>query len=109
MDWIAGDTIVAQFETVTPPGDTAETTRMRDVVSTGTARAFYQVAASVGDPTMPNLSYNRGRRITVTFTEGTVRDVLVEERASGLYLEAPTPRADSTRAPVPPPTARRVP
>ena len=106
-DWIAGDTIIARFETLTPPGDTAETTRMRDVVATGTARAFYQVAASDGDPTMPNLSYNRGRRITVTFEEGAVRDVLVEERASGLYLEAPKPRADTTRTPAAP--ARRIP
>ena len=109
MDWIAGDTVIARFETITPPGDTAETTRLRDVVSSGAARAFYQVAANDGDPTMPNLSYNRGRRITVKFTEGTVRDVLVEEKASGLYLEAPKARADSSRAPVPPGPARRVP
>lgn len=108
-DWIAGDTIIARFETLTPPGDTAETTRMRDVVATGTARAFYQVGTSDGDPTMPNLSYNRGRRITVTFEEGAVRDVLVEERASGLYLEAPKPRADTTRTPAPITPARRRP
>ncbi|MBM3885983.1 MAG: hypothetical protein FJ361_09120 [Gemmatimonadetes bacterium] len=109
MDWIAGDTIIARFETITPPGDTTETTRLRDVVSTGAARSFYQVSASDGDPTRPNLSYNRGRRITVQFTEGTVRDVLVEEKASGLYLEAPKPRADSTRAPTVPASGRRVP
>jgi len=35
--------------------------------------------------------------------------VLVEEKASGLYLEAPKARADSTRTPLPPAPARRVP
>jgi len=45
----------------------------------------------------------------VTFEEGAVRDVLVEERASGLYLEAPKPRADTTRTPAPATPARRRP
>lgn len=109
MDWIAGDTIIARFETVSAPGDTAEATRMRDVVSTGAARSFYQVAVRDGDPALPNISYNRGRRITVTFTEGEVRDVLVEDKASGLYLEAPKAPTDTTRTVAPAPSGRRIP
>ena len=105
MDWIAGDTLIATFETVTVPGDTAKRTRMRGVVATGSARAFQQVAAKDADPATPNLSYNRGRRITVRFTDGQVRQVDVEDQASGLYLEAAV-RADTTRAGAPRPPSR---
>ena len=106
-DWIAGDTLVATFETVPVPGDTARKTRMRGVVATGSARAFQQLAAKDADPATPNLSYNRGRRITVRFEEGQVRQVDVLDRASGLYLEAAA-KTDTTRAPTPRPQ-RRVP
>lgn len=106
LDWITGDTLVATFETVSVPGDTARRTRMRGVVATGSARAFQQVAAKDVDPTTPNLSYNRGRRITVRFEAGQVRTVDVEDQASGLYLEAAKPdsaRRVPPRPPVPVP------
>ncbi len=93
-DWIAGDTIVAHFDTATVPGDTAQRTRMREVTATGAARAFYQLAPSGGGRGAPNLSYNRGREIVVSFAEGEVQQVDVKEKASGLYLEPV--RSDST-------------
>jgi lipopolysaccharide export system protein LptA len=108
-DWIAGDTIIARFERVPARQDTTESTRLREVVAVGSARSFYQVAARDGSPAEPNINYSRGRRITVNFTDGAVQDVRVEERASGLYLEAPKVRGDSLRAPSPPPAARRIP
>ena len=104
-DWIAGDTLVATFETVPVPGDTARKTRMRGVVATGSARAFQQLAAKDADPTTPNLSYSRGRRITVRFEEGQVRQVDVLDQASGLYLEAAA-RTDTTRTAAPRPPSR---
>lgn len=103
-DWIAGDTIDAQFETLEVPHDGAATdsantsakTRMREVTAIGAARAFYQLPPSGGARGMPNLSYNRGRTITVHFEEGEMSTVTVSERASGLYLES----REATEAPV---------
>lgn len=106
-DWIAGDTIDARFETLEEPRDaaardslaSASSTRMRDVTASGTARAFYQLPPSGGTRGVPNLSYNRGRMITVHFEAGEMSTVTVSERSSGLYLEpAPAPTA-STPAP----------
>ncbi len=93
-DWIRGDTIVAQFDTV----DTADTTSratMREVLAVGSARSFYQLAPSDGTRGAPNISYNRGRVIKVSFESGEVTNVDVVGGASGIFLE-PTP-ADTTR------------
>ena len=97
-DWIAGDTIDAQFETVDVMRDSVVSdttgansqTRMREVTASGAARAFYQLPQSGGVRGAPNLSYNRGRMITVLFDDGEMATVTVSEKASGLYLE-PTP------------------
>lgn len=108
-DWIAGDTIDAQFETVEVPRDSASAdstdasskTRMREVTASGAARAFYQLPPSGGVRGAPNLSYNRGRMITVHFDDGEMSTVTVSEKASGLYLEpaaaAPAPAAPTGR------------
>jgi lipopolysaccharide export system protein LptA len=98
-DWIAGDTLVARFETVPDLETERERTQMREVVATGNARAFYQVPASGGAGGLPTLSYNRGRVLTVQFEQGEMSTVTVAEQASGIYLE-PTPRDSSaTRTP----------
>lgn len=88
LDWIAGDTIVAQFEP-TNEGAGDASSRMREVIATGSARAFYQVPPSGGARGRPNLSYNRGRVIRVIFESGEMSTVTVTEQASGIYLEAP--------------------
>lgn len=87
-DWIAGDTLLALFDSV-PAGDTSSTARMRQVTATGDARSFYQLAPSSGERGLPNINYNRGREIVVSFTEGEVELVTVKDRASGIYLEPP--------------------
>jgi len=105
-DWIAGDTIDAQFETVEVPRDSlasdstamSSKTRMREVTAIGAARAFYQLPPSGGARGAPNLSYNRGRTITVHFDEGEMSTVTVSERASGLYLEPTVTPAPITPA-----------
>lgn len=99
-DWIAGDTIVARFEQVADSAG-AESSRMREVTATGSARAFYQVPPSGGVRGVPNLSYNRGRVIHVRFEAGEMSTVTVTDRASGIYLEAPAvrPPAADTSAP----------
>ena len=108
-DWIAGDTVIARFETVPRSlTDTARTTRLTEVQALGSARAFQQFASEDGGKDRPNLSYNRGRVIIVRFEGGEVARVDVQDRASGLYLEpAPAP-ADPTPSTVPAP-GRRTP
>jgi lipopolysaccharide export system protein LptA len=113
-DWIAGDTIDAQFETVEGPADSVATdttgasskTRMREVTASGAARAFYQLPPSGGVRGAPNLSYNRGRMITVHFVDGEMATVTVSEQASGLYLE-PTPTAATAASPTAPARERK--
>jgi hypothetical protein len=103
-DWIAGDTIVAQFESVTDSAG-AESSRMKEVVATGSARSYYQLAPPGGERGAPNISYNRGRQITVKFADGEMSTVAVSERASGIYLE--TVPATPTDTPRTAPPARR--
>lgn len=93
-DWIAGDTIIALFDTVAV-ADSASQPRMREVLASGSARSLYQMAPSGGERGEPNISYNRGQVIRVTFAEGEMRTVDVIGGASGIFLE-PAP-ADTTR------------
>ncbi len=98
MDWIAGDTVHARFERVTDSAG-VEGSRMKEVRALGNARSFYQVPPAGGVRGAPNLSYSRGRIITVLFESGEMSTVNVIDKASGIYLESltpPAPRADST-------------
>jgi len=108
-DWIAGDTVIARFETVPrSPTDTTATTRLTEVQAIGSARAFQQMASADGGKERPTLSYNRGRIIIVRFEGGEVARVEVQERASGLYLE-PSPDPTDPATSTPPATGRRTP
>jgi hypothetical protein len=103
-DWITGDTLHALFDSLAT-GDTSSTTRMREVTAIGSARAFYQLPDNTVERGPPSgVSYNRGRTITVTFAEGEVDNVLVEGRASGLYLERiPADTSKAAKGVTPPP------
>lgn len=108
-DWIAGDTIIAGFESV-PDSSSGETrTRMREVVASGGAQSFYQLAPSGGARGRPNLSYNRGRVITVLFADGEMSSVSVVDQASGLYLEPTAADTVAARPPAARPSAPRRP
>jgi hypothetical protein len=107
-DWITGDTLIARFETLPRSAqDTSERSVMKEVLSIGNARAYYQAAPPGGTRGAPTLSYNRGRQITVLFSEGAMRSVKILDQASGLYLE-PIVR-DSVRAPAEQPNRGRRP
>ena len=112
-DWIRGDTIVALFDSAAV--DDTASARMKQVTATGTARAYYQLAPSSGVKGPPNISYNTGRLIVVSFEAGEVSKVDVKDGARGLYLEpvaAPAP-TDTVRGPTakpdPKPAAKPVP
>lgn len=116
-DWMRGDTIVAEFDSIAP-GDTTTKPKAKQIVANGKASSFYQLAGSGRGKVVPNINYVRGRIITVYFVDQTVDKVDVVDQASGLYLEpsdAGTPDAQGpgnpARAPVPavpaPTTTRR--
>jgi lipopolysaccharide export system protein LptA len=119
-DWLRGDTILARFDTVAAPGDTARRPRIRDLVARGDARSYYHVATRDGREAPPGINYVRGRVITVRFENQEVAQVSITEQAAGVYLEAPRgTSADTTMTGVPvdtarvtrrpPPSARRTP
>ena len=85
-DWIRGDTIVAEFESI-PAQDTTTKARVTSIVATGAARSYYQMAAAHGTPERPSANYVRGSFITVRFDTAGVRTVQVNENAVGMYLE----------------------
>ncbi len=107
-DWITGDTLRAAFETLpASPSDSSERSVMKEVLSIGNSRAFYQGASPGGVRGAPTLSYNRGHQITVLFSEGSMSSVKILDQASGLYLEPMT--QDSVRTPAQQPNRGRRP
>jgi hypothetical protein len=108
-DWMRGDVVIAEFDSI-PPTDTTSRPQAKRIVATGNASSFYQLASSGTGRVVPNLNYVRGRVITVTFANKTVDRVNVTDQASGVYLE-PSATADATprrgTAPPPPPSGPR--
>jgi hypothetical protein len=101
-DWLRGDTIIARFDTLAAPGDTAGRPRIQDLVARGNASSFYQVATREGRAAAPGVNYVRGRVITVMFEDQAVEAVRITEQAAGVYLEPPASVAGdttTTRAP----------
>ncbi|MBK6488066.1 MAG: hypothetical protein IPF98_14660 [Gemmatimonadetes bacterium] len=127
-DWLRGDTIVARFDslpaadaspasdTTTPAADSTARPRIRDLLASGSASSFYQLANNKGER-KPGMNYVRGRQIIVDFKEQEVQTVTVVDSASGIFLEAvpdsvankpATPRKGATPR-RPPAAARRPP
>ncbi len=95
-DWLRGDTIVAQFDSI-PPSDTTSRPQVRDIVASGQASSFYQMPVEKGDPAKPGINYARGRVIHVEFAKGEVSTVTVQDKAAGLYLVPDTSSASRGR------------
>jgi lipopolysaccharide export system protein LptA len=106
-DWMRGDVIVAEFDSVAI-SDTASKPVPRRIVATGNASSYYQVAANNSAKTIPNINYVKGKAITVLFEDRAVRTVDVVEQATGVYIEPggpattpTTPRTTPPRSPSP--------
>lgn len=121
-DWLAGDTIVAKFDTTLAPGDTTGTPPLESLVALGSARSYQHIAPDSGVTERPSIHYVRGRTITVAFS-GEPDDRQVQRvdvvssdsgLATGIYLDAAnrgatveqTPGAVRPAAPASPPPAR---
>ena len=118
-DWMRGDSVIAEFDSISP-GDTTTKPKAKRIQATGNASSFYQLAGSGGAKAQPNLNYVRGRIITVAFVDQAVNTVNVVDQATGVYLEpSGTPARGTTTVarppgqpvapPPPPPPPRRVP
>jgi len=90
-DWMRGDSVIAEFDSISP-GDTTSRPQAKRIVANGNASSFYQMAGA-GTSTAkgpPNLNYVRGRVITIAFADKAVSTVNVTDQASGVYLEPST-------------------
>lgn len=101
-DMLAGDTVIARFDTMRVAGDTSKP-KIRQVDALGHASSKYQIANSDGPKDRPSINYVRGRTITVAIGDSGVQTVTVRDSAAGMFLEPSkdTIAGDSTRrAPV---------
>jgi lipopolysaccharide export system protein LptA len=120
-DWIRGDTLTARFESIaaTAP-DTGTRNVIREIISSGKAYSFQQVAPSGAKEkvTRPNINYVNGRIITLAFQKGKMQDVKVKDQAMGIYAEVQPDTArvatdstakGATKKPTTPPPAPKKP
>jgi hypothetical protein len=110
-DWIAGDSIIARFDTL-PPKDTTKSPGMKQLFAGGGARSLYHIAPNDTTIRRAAVSYVTARRITVDFdTLAKVSTVTARDSVVGVYLDPtnePTPapgRPPAPRPGTPPPTA----
>jgi hypothetical protein len=96
-DFLAGDTIVARFDTLAAARDTTKNPPVKQIVAAGNASSLYQIASSEGRTATPGINYVKGRRITVDFDSSQVQTVTVTDSATGVYLEPGDSTSDSTR------------
>lgn len=86
-DWLAGDTVVARFDT-TAVGRTT----LSWLEAHGSAQARYRIYPADAPAGMPDISYSRGARILVRFEADQVKRVHVAGQTDGVYLQAPRGR-----------------
>jgi hypothetical protein len=88
-DWMRGDTIFAHFDSIAP-GDTAAKPKIREILSLGNARSFYQMKGSNAPADQPSVNYVVGRIIDILFDTGKVATVTVTDKATGVLIEPAT-------------------
>lgn len=96
-DWMSGDTIIAEFDSVAQ-NDTTTKPQPRRIVATGNATSYHQLAADARVRSIPNINYVKGKAITVLFANREVSRVEVFEQASGVYIEPLPAGAPATPA-----------
>jgi hypothetical protein len=81
-DWMAGDTVVARFDT------TAAGKRVLVLLEArGHAQAYYYIYESADRTVRPAVNYSRGGRITARFRDEALDRVDVVDAGDGVYLE----------------------
>jgi lipopolysaccharide export system protein LptA len=93
MDWLRGDTIVAQFDSLSAR-DTTKNPAIRRLTSSGHASALYHLAPSDTSLRRPAINHVTARVITVLFDDQhKVSTVTTVDSVAGVYIE---PKPDST-------------
>lgn len=114
-DWLAGDTIVAHFDTVVAPAvapkDTSRNPRIKQLVASGNASSLYHMAPNDSTERRAAMNYVTARIITIDFDSSKVATVATVDSVHGVFIE---PRADTTQrranaAPPASPGARTTP
>lgn len=82
VDWMAGDTVVARFDSTADGGRGLSVLEAR-----GSASAYYHIFETAARDTEPAISYARGRRITARFLDHALDRVDVIDAADGVFLE----------------------
>ena len=101
LDRLDGDTIIAEFDTLTA-ADTSKQPAVKTIVATGTpagrAKSYYQVARN-GEPKTerPNVNYTLGDTITVTFRQRQVYRIRYQGHVEGFYDELATDTAKGVK------------
>lgn len=109
VDWIAGDTLTAQFDQVDDTNGRRRT-EVRRVIATGAARALTHIYDDRRPDLQPAINYSRGRRIDIALRDRRIDRVTVVGTSDGVHLEPRPARPappDTTGAPpsAPPDTA----
>lgn len=82
-DWVAGDTLVARFDTTDGGGGKRI---LQSLEAQGKAQAFYRVFEEDGR-TLAGINYSRGTRILALFRGDGIERVHVVGGSDGVYLE----------------------
>lgn len=99
-DWITGDSLTIRFVQEKDSASSATRSRLRELVSRGSARALTHHPPEPGDTIQkgPAINYSRGTRITVAMLRDRIENVVVAGKADGVHLEPlPPARADTTK------------
>lgn len=110
-DWITGDSLTIRFAQERDSVTKHTRSRLRELVSRGSARALTHHPPDARDTTRtePSISYSRGNQITVAMLRDRIERVVVAGKADGVHLEPrPAVAADSAKSatPGPPPALK---
>jgi len=104
-DWITGDSLTIRFAQEQDSVTKNTRSRLRELVSRGSARALTHHPPDARDTTrtVPSISYSRGNQITVAMLRDRIERVVVAGKADGVHLEPrPAVAPDSVKnAPIP--------
>jgi hypothetical protein len=97
-DWITGDSITARWRQV-PDSAGQPRSKLRQLLSRGTARALTHLYDKRDSTAGPSLNYSRGDLIDILLAGDRIDTVRVVGRADGVHLECkpPAPPADTTK------------
>ncbi len=97
-DWITGDTLTARFVQALDSTAARAHTRLRQIVSVGSARALtHHPDKSDTTHAQSAINYSRGHQIDVTMLPDRIDRVIVAGTADGVHLEPRPVVADSTK------------